>query len=130
MVENKLPFIDERFTDECKKFLIFIHNNIYSDDTAMKILEQEIVNTLNPLNINFLMNGRFKTISLEFENDINFDPFSTTSDILKRFFNQPYVQNILSSCKCKAKYCINDNTYLNLLFNITNFSSKDFTIYL
>lgn len=130
MVENKLPFIDERFTDECKNFLIFIHNNIYSDDTAMKILEQEIVNTLNPLSINFLMNGRFKTISLEFENDINFDPFTTTSDILKRFFNQPYVQNILSSCKCKAKYCINDNTYLNLLFNITNFSSKDFTIYL
>ena len=76
------------------------------------------------------MNGRFKTISLEFENDINFDPFIMTVEILKRFFNQPYIQNILSSCKCKAKYHINDNTYLNLLFNITNFSSKDFTIYL
>lgn len=130
MAVNKLPFIDEKFTDECKNFLIFIHNNIYSDDTAMQILQQEIVNTLNPLNINFLMNGRFKTISLEFENNITFDPFSVTAEILKRFFNHPYIQNIFSSCKSKAKYYINDNTYLNLLFNITNFSPKDFTIYL
>ena len=128
MVANKLPFIDEKFTNECKEFLVFIHNNIYSDNTAMQMLQQEIINSINPSNINFLMNGRFKTISLEFKNNINFDPFVTTAEILKRFFNQPYIQTILSSCKCKAKYCINDYTYLNLLFNITIFTPKAFTI--
>lgn len=130
MEANKLPFINERFTNECKEFLIFVHTNIYCNDMAMNIFKKYIKEIFNPNQASFVMNGHFKTIQLEFEQPILFNSHEKTIELLKRFFNENYIKSILMECKSSGKYYLEDDSYLNLLFNITSFDNKNVTIYL
>ena len=137
--ENNLPFIQESFTNNIVKLKSFIHNNIYADQTASNILENIIKESFDPFNVELEMDRHFKTINLKLKktnikkiiNDETAEKYNSISRmILQIFFSNEYIQELLKQYNDPFKYNLQNESFLNLLFNVTIISDNLIKIYL
>lgn len=141
MERNKLPFIQEDFTNNIKDLKSFIHANIYTDDSCINLLHSIIDDVLKPFNTEFMMDKFYKVINIKLKktnikkvlNDNNINQYTDLIvEILNIFFSNQIIINKLMVCNNGFKWNIinGDKEFMKLLFNITEISDNIIRVYL
>lgn len=127
-----LPFINESLTKGIVDLKIFLHENIYCDDTCMEILENELRRCLNiECNIWTAMDSTLKTILIDNCGPIRNKYIAPVSEAFVNAFKNPYIKSKLELCKNSYKEDIlNDTSSIKLIFNIITMPPNILKVYL